>query len=172
MVPTLFAKRLAGGPATSIAEQATGGGSSAPASQAGLLDALKAVARDVLRTAASVHGAALAREQEVLILSADMAIAIYAAESASLRAEATAAAGSSAADLQRAAASLAVERAAASVYAAAREAFAALLAGPQLGQALERLERLSRRVPVNTVESGRRIAEATVARGGYLFDYD
>jgi alkylation response protein AidB-like acyl-CoA dehydrogenase len=128
------------------------------------------------KTALFVAGAALERfgeqlqeEQEVLLWIADLLVDTYAADSAVLRAEAAAADGHASADLQADAARLFVAAAALRVDATAREALAATSAGDTLRTQHAALRRLLKVQPVDTVALRRRLADATVARGEYVF---
>jgi hypothetical protein len=95
---------------------------------------------------------------------ADILIDTFAADSAVLRAAATA--GPQAARHQDAA-RVFVSDASMRIDAAARQALAALSDGDARRTALAALRRLSRAMPVNTVALRRRLADEAVARGGY-----
>ncbi len=107
------------------------------------------------------YGEQLEDEQEVLYRVADIAIALFAAESAVLRARASG--DSLQADLARlvvASGIAAVERGTAEVAARVQE-------GDDRRMVLAGLRRLLRREPVDLVALRRSVAEALVARGGY-----
>ena len=73
------------------------------------------------------------------------------------------------AELQLDAASVYVHEAAGRIELAARTCLAAMAEGDVLRTQLAALRRLLKVTPVNTVAMRRRLADATVARGGYLF---
>jgi hypothetical protein len=93
----------------------------------------------------------------------------YAAESALLRAESAVAARRAGADLQVDAARVFVNDAAMRLDASARQALAAMLEGDMLRTSLAGLRRLFKQMPIDTVVLRRRLADAAVARGGYVF---
>ena len=130
--------------------------------------AMKKIALMVLGTAMQTLGERLADEQEILSWTADILIDAYAAESACLRALA-AEADAAAPGLHAAAATVFVNDAAFRAEIAARQALAALAEGDTLRTLLAALRRLAKAQPVNTVVLRRRIAEAVVARRGYIF---
>jgi acyl-CoA dehydrogenase-like protein len=111
----------------------------------------------------------LAEEQEVLMAVADIVMDTFAAESAVLRALAALAAKTPRAALQADAARVFVNDAALRIDAAARTALAAMTEGDMLRTMLAALRRLMKTAPINTVALRRRIADETVARGGYIF---
>jgi alkylation response protein AidB-like acyl-CoA dehydrogenase len=114
------------------------------------------------------YGDALAEEQEVLLWLADLAIDTYAADSAVARAgQATALPrGSRHEDAAR----VFVSDAAMRIEMTARQVLATLADGDTLRTHLAALRRLLKVVPADTVAARRRLAEATVERGRYLFD--
>jgi alkylation response protein AidB-like acyl-CoA dehydrogenase len=124
----------------------------------------------VAGTAMQRFGDKLQDEQEVLTYLADMLIDTYAAESALLRARRTAlqAADKNAA-LQADAACVYVHEAAGRIELAARSCLAAMAEGDVLRTQLAALRRLLKVTPANTVVMRRRLAEASVEKGGYLF---
>ena len=128
--------------------------------------ALKKVALMVLGTAMQRFGEDLRDEQEVLSFTADIVIDAFATESATLRAEASAAA----APLHADAAQVIADTAAARCEAAAREALAAMAEGDTLRTQLSALRRLLRAQPGNSVAARRRLAETALARAGYMFE--
>ena len=129
----------------------------------------KKVVLMVAGTAMQRFGTKLEQEQEVLSYLADILIDTYAAESAVLRAKAAPTSSASSADLHRDAASLTVNEAAGRIELAARSALAAMADGDVLRTQLAALRRLLKITPVNTVIMRRRLADAAVAKGGYIF---
>ena len=127
----------------------------------------KKVALMVLGTAMQTYGQKLTDEQEVLGYIADIVIETYAAESAVLRAKDVE--GSANAELHHDAARVFVNDAAQRVEAAAKSALAAMSEGDTLRTLLAALRRLMKVSPLNTVALRRRLADATAAKGGYIF---
>jgi alkylation response protein AidB-like acyl-CoA dehydrogenase len=130
---------------------------------------LKKVALAVMGVGMLRHAGKLADEQEVMMSIADILIDTYQAESAVLRAIDAAARSLPRAALQQDAAQVFVNDAAARVDFNAKQALAALADGDMLRTHLAALRRMLKPAPVNTIASRRRIADATVAKGGYLF---
>jgi alkylation response protein AidB-like acyl-CoA dehydrogenase len=124
----------------------------------------------VLGTAMQRHGETLADEQEVLMLTADLVIETFGAESGLLRAEQAQRTGARHADVHEAMAVTAVADAALRVEAGAREAVAALTDGDTRRVTLAALRRLLKSAPVDTVALRRRIADHVLASGGAGFD--
>jgi hypothetical protein len=111
------------------------------------------------------YGQKLTDEQEILSYLADIVIETYAAESAVLRAmDAT-----RQKDLHDDAVRVFVNDAAQRVEMAARSALAAMSEGDMLRTLMAALRRTLKVAPVNTVAPRRRLAEATTAKGGYIF---
>jgi alkylation response protein AidB-like acyl-CoA dehydrogenase len=135
-----------------------------------LVSGLKKVALLVAGSAMERYGAKLDQEQEVVSAIADIAIEAYASESAVLRAADAAARTLPNASLHTDAATAYVHEAAGRVELSARYALAAMLEGDTLRTTLAALRRLLKSTPANTVVMRRRLADATVARGGYVFD--
>ena len=132
--------------------------------------AFKKVILMVAGTAMQRFGEKLQDEQEVLTYMADMLIDTYAAESALLRARRTAAQdGGKNAALQGDAATVYVHEAAGRIELAARACLAAMAEGDVLRTQLAALRRLLKVTPANTVAMRRRLAEASVDKGAYLF---
>jgi alkylation response protein AidB-like acyl-CoA dehydrogenase len=131
--------------------------------------AFKKVVLLVAGTAMQRYGEGIDREQEVLTYLADLCIDTYAAESAVLRAVAAAGVRPQDAALHGDAAAVFVHEAAGRVELNARAALAAMADGDVLRTQLAALRRLLKVTPANTVAMRRRLADATVARGGYLF---
>jgi len=133
--------------------------------------AMKKVALMVLGTAMQTYGEKLADEQEVLLAAADIAIDVYASESALLRAlrVADARSGQAGTSLHDAAARVFINDAAVRVEASAKTALAAMASGDTLRTLLAALRRLLKVTPINTVELRRQLADAAVERRTYLF---
>jgi len=114
-------------------------------------------------------GEKLADEQEVMMSMADIIMEVFQAESAVLRAMTAHAGGAANAALHEDAARVFVNDATLRVEASAKQALAAMADGDMLRTHLAALRRLLKWTPVNTVAMRRRLADATVAGGGYLF---
>jgi len=123
----------------------------------------------VAGTAMQKYGMKLDQEQEVLSYLADILIDTYTAESAVLRAQDAAARKVSNADAHADAARITTNEAAGRIELAARSCLAAMAEGDTLRTQLAALRRLMKVTPVNTVAMRRRLANATVAKGSYLF---
>jgi alkylation response protein AidB-like acyl-CoA dehydrogenase len=123
----------------------------------------------VFSTALDTYGAKLADEQEVLTLTADMMMDVYAAESAVLRAAAASQSGHPQAARQADAARVLTNDAVMRVAMSGRQAMAAMVDTNSLAARLTNLSALLTVAPINTVEIRRRLADDVVARGGYLF---
>jgi alkylation response protein AidB-like acyl-CoA dehydrogenase len=135
-----------------------------------LVLAFKKVALAVIGTAMQTYGQKLNDEQEVLGYAADILIETYAAESAVARARAAASTAPHLVELHHAAAQCFVNDAAQRVEHSARSAFAAMSEGDNLRTLMAVLRRILKNMPVNTVELRRRLADATVDRGRYIFE--
>ena len=131
--------------------------------------AMKKVVLLVAGTSMQRYGTALESEQEVLSSLADLLIDTYASESAVLRAVDAAGRALPNADLQADAARAFTHEAAGRIELAARSALAAMAEGDVLRTQLAALRRLLKVTPVNTVAMRRRLADATVGKGAYLF---
>jgi hypothetical protein len=114
-------------------------------------------------------GDKLQDEQEVLTCVADIMIDAYAAESALLRALRVSGDATDVSERHADAASVYVHDAAGRIEMAARQCLAAIAEGDTLRMQLAALRRLLKIIPANTVTMRRRLAEATVAKGAYLF---
>jgi hypothetical protein len=114
-------------------------------------------------------GEKAADEQEVMMFVADVLIDVFQAESAVLRARQAVAAGHPLAALHEDTARVFVSDAAGRIELNARQAVAGLAEGDMLRTHLAALRRLLKSTPANTIAMRRRIADATVARGAYLF---
>jgi len=123
----------------------------------------------VAGTAMQTFGTKLEQEQEVLSYLADILIDTYTTESAVLRAQDAAARKMANADAHGDAARVTTNEAAGRIELAARSCLAAMAEGDTLRTQLAALRRLMKVTPVNTVAMRRRLADATVAKGGYLF---
>ena len=110
-----------------------------------------------------------ADQQEMLIHLADILMDVYAAESAVLRAAAVSAASGRHHELHVAAARVFVNDAAMRIDASAKQALAAMLDGDTLRTMVAALRRLFRQMPINTAALRRQLADAAVARGGWIF---
>ena len=123
----------------------------------------------VAGTAMQRYGTKLEQEQEVLSYLADILIDAYTAESAVLRARDAAARKLANADAHADAARVTTNEAAGRIELAARSCLAAMAEGDTLRTQLAARRRLMKVTPVNTVAMRRRLADATVAKGSYLF---
>ena len=123
----------------------------------------------VAGTAMQRYGAKIEQEQEVLTLLADLVIDAYTAESAVLRAIAASHQKAQDAMLHVDAAAVFTHEAAGRIELNARAALAAMAEGDVLRTQLAALRRLMKVTPANTVAMRRRLADATVAKGAYLF---
>jgi Rad3-related DNA helicase len=133
------------------------------------LEAFKKTALMVFGIAMQTYGAKLPDQQEVLMFTADILIDVFSAESAVLRAIAAERARVPRASLHADAARVLVNDAAARIESSARQALAAMAGGDTLRTLLAGLRRLMKWVPIDTVTIRRRLADAAVAHGGYLF---
>jgi alkylation response protein AidB-like acyl-CoA dehydrogenase len=123
----------------------------------------------VAGTAMQTFGTKVEQEQEVLSYLADILIDTYTAESAVLRAQDAAARKLTNADAHADAARVTTNEAAGRIELAARNCLAAMAEGDTLRTQLAALRRLMKVTPLNTVAMRRRLADATVAKGGYIF---
>jgi alkylation response protein AidB-like acyl-CoA dehydrogenase len=144
-----------------------GDGDGPLADEARAVASFKKTALMVYGLAMQTFGTRLTDEQEVLMHLADISIDVFSAESAVLRAQAAAAAASSRASLHADAVRVFVNDAAMRIDASARQALAATVDGDTLRTMLAALRRLLKVAPINTVVARRRLADATVERGGY-----
>ena len=139
------------------------------ADQARACGVFKKVVLLVAGTAMQKYGMKLEQEQEVLSYLADTLIDAYTAESAVLRAQDAAARKVSNADAHADAARITTNEAAGRIELAARSCLAAMAEGDTLRTQLAALRRLMKVTPANTVMMRRRLADASVAKGGYIF---
>jgi alkylation response protein AidB-like acyl-CoA dehydrogenase len=179
LIPGMLAKRAAKGdigiiPAARALQDELLGPPSMPATdetpfaeEQRALEALKKTALMVFGVAMQTYGMKLADQQEVLMYIADLLIDVYTCESALLRS--IAAQGTPRASLHVDAARVLLNDAAARIEMTARQALAAMVAGDTLRTMLAGLRRLSKFVPLDTVTLRRRLADAAVAQGGYIF---
>jgi alkylation response protein AidB-like acyl-CoA dehydrogenase len=137
--------------------------------EAKAVEAFKKVTVLTLGAALERHGAGLQDQQEVLLWIADLAIDTYASESSVARAIAAGSHDPAVASLHQAAARAFVSDAALRVETTARQILAARAEGDTLRTHLAALRRVLKVLPANTVHCRRTLADATVARGGYLF---
>jgi alkylation response protein AidB-like acyl-CoA dehydrogenase len=148
---------------------------STPGDEGVLTDELRAIAAFkktalmVFGLAMQTYGQKLTDEQEVLMHLADITMEVYASESAALRALAASGRGDRKAALHVDAARVFVSDAALRIDASARQALAAMSDGDTLRTMLAALRRILKVTPINTVAARRRLADETVARGGYPF---
>jgi alkylation response protein AidB-like acyl-CoA dehydrogenase len=133
------------------------------------VEAFKKTALMVFGVAMQTYGEKLTDEQEVLMHLADIAIDVFSAESATLRARAASDSHHAKAALHVDAARTFVNDAALRIDASARQALAAMAEGDTLRTMLAALRRLLKVTPVNTVVIRRRLADETVSRGAYPF---
>src|SRR3989475_4059123 len=131
------------------------------------VDAFKKTALMVFGLAMQTYGQKLTDEQEVLMHLADIAIDVYSAESATLRAQSSTARKIPRASLQVDAARVFVNDAAMRIDTSARQALAAMVEGDTLRTMLAALRRVLKFTPINATALRRRLADETVSRGGY-----
>ncbi len=134
-----------------------------------MVGAFKKVTLMILGTAMQKYGEKLTGEQEVLMAAADVMMDTYAAESAVLRAINASQGGLGGADLHRDATVVFVHEAASRIEAGARTALAAMMEGDMLRTLLAALRRMLKWTPANTIAPRRRLADATVKKGEYIF---
>jgi alkylation response protein AidB-like acyl-CoA dehydrogenase len=139
------------------------------AAERSAVEAFKKTTLMVLGLAMQTYREKLGDEQEILMHLADMLIDVFSADSAVLRAQAALGRRVTRADLHADAARVFVNDAALRIDASARQALAAMADGDTLRMMLAALRRLMKVAPINTVALRRRLADETVARGGYLF---
>jgi alkylation response protein AidB-like acyl-CoA dehydrogenase len=130
----------------------------------------KKVALMTLGTAAQKYMMSLADQQEILMSIADIIIDAYAMESAILRAQKLAAAGSAEAaarfiDMTQVFCNDAVER----IDANAKNTLAAMSEGDELRTLLAALRRFTKLTPLNTVAARQRIADEMIKANKYTY---
>ncbi len=133
-----------------------------------LVDAARRGALFAAGAAAQKYLADLENQQEILGGIADLAIEVFAAESAVLRAARTAARGGASAGLQAAMVRLHLDEALPRIETAARRILAATEEGDTLRTMLAGLRRFLKIPPVNTVALSRQIAAAVTDAGRYV----
>ena len=133
------------------------------------VSAFKKVVLMLAGTAMQRYGEKLQDEQEVLTYLADVADRHLRKRECLLRAQRGAGDRVPTADLQSDAARVYVHEAAGRIELAARSCLAAMAEGDALRTQLAALRRLLKVTPANTVVLRRRLADASVAKGGYLF---
>lgn len=138
-------------------------------SQVTAVGMFKKVALAVLGLALQTYGDKLSDQQEILSLTADILIDIFAAETILHRALQSNASGMSTAALQVEAVRSFISDAAGRIELAARSALAGMSEGDNLRIQLAALRRLLKVTPVNTVSIRRQLADQVVARAGYIF---
>lgn len=137
----------------------------------------KKVLKNLKKAVLMIAGAAvqkfmmkLSHEQEILMACADMAIEIYVAESALLRVEKLIGVkGEAAVELQKEMALINLHEAVAKCQLAGREAIQAFAEGDELRVMLMGLKRFTKIDPYNTKNARRKIADAMLAEGKYIF---
>jgi alkylation response protein AidB-like acyl-CoA dehydrogenase len=137
----------------------------------------KKVLKNLKKAALMVAGAAvqkfmmsLSNEQEILMNMADMAIEIYAAESALLRVEKLIGIkGESAVALQKDMAMIYLHEAVNRINNAGREAITSFAEGDELRVMLMGLKRFTKIEPFNLKNARRRVAEAMIEENKYIF---
>jgi alkylation response protein AidB-like acyl-CoA dehydrogenase len=179
LIPGMLARRAAKGDIPLVAaaralQDELLGPPAAPSSDDSLLaderravEAYKKAALMVFGLALQTYGQKLGDQQEVLMHAADMLMEVYAADSAVLRATAASAAKSPRALLHVDATRILVSDGAMKIEASGRQALAAMVEGDTLRTLLSALKRLFKAIPANTAALRRRIADETVAKGGY-----
>jgi len=179
LIPGMLIRRALKGdlpliPAAKALQDELLGPPSMPSSDDGVLaderravDAFKKTALMIFGLAMQTYGQKLTDEQEVLMHLADIAIDVFSAESALLRAQAAAEAKAQRSALHTDAARVFVSDAGMRIEASARQALAAMVDGDTLRTMLAALRRLLKVTPVNTVGARRRLADAAVGQGGY-----
>jgi alkylation response protein AidB-like acyl-CoA dehydrogenase len=133
------------------------------------VDGFKKTALMAFGLAMETYGQQLSDQQEVLMHIADILIDVYSAESAILRAKVASDQAAPSAALHVDAARVFVNDAAMRIDAAARNALAGTVDGDTLRTMLAALRRMLKVTPINTVALRRRIADAAIRRGGYIF---
>jgi len=181
LIPGMLIRRAVKGelpliPAAKALQDELMGPPSMPSTDDGVLaderravDAFRKTALMVYGLAMQTYGQKLTDEQEVLMHLADITIDLFSAESATLRAIAASEQKASRASLHQDAARVFVNDAAMRIEASARQALGAMVDGDTLRTMLAALRRVMKVTPVNTVAARRRLADATVERGGYVF---
>ena len=163
IVGTRLAKSAAVNAALGASDAAAGQGGSA---ERQLLARAKRLTLETLASASTTYGKGLAGEQEVVSRLADMAIEVYALESAILRAEKMQPRGGSYPAIARDIVAVFAADASDRLGVAAKNALAAI-EGPNAGAAVEHALGELRYGPVDTIAARRRIADAVIEAGRY-----
>jgi alkylation response protein AidB-like acyl-CoA dehydrogenase len=129
----------------------------------------KKVCLMLLGLSMQTYGDKVSDEQEILSWTSDVLIDTFAADSVLRRARQAHDARLGNAPLHVDTARLFINDAASRIETTARQALAAMAEGDMLRVSLAALRRLLRITPINTVSIRRRLAEATVAKGAYIF---
>jgi alkylation response protein AidB-like acyl-CoA dehydrogenase len=181
LIPGMLIRRAVKGelpliPAAKALQDELLGPPSMPSSDDGVLaderravEAFRKTALMVFGIAMQTYGHKLTDEQEVLMHLADITIDLFSAESATLRAIAASEQKAARAALHQDAARVFVNDAAMRIEASARQALGAMVDGDTLRTMLAALRRVMKVTPINTVAARRRLADATVERGAYVF---
>jgi alkylation response protein AidB-like acyl-CoA dehydrogenase len=135
--------------------------------EARTVEALKKAGLMIFGLALQTYGQKLTDQQEVLTFVADIAMDVFSADSAVLRARTALESGNSRVSLHVDAARTFVNDAAIRVEGTSRQAVAAMADGDTLRTLLAASRRLFKALPVNTVELRRRLADEAVRRGAY-----
>lgn len=165
------------GPAMAVAKELMAAPNLDTNDDEGLFVAEKKVIKNLKKAALMVSGAAvqklmmkLSEEQEILMNIADMAIEIYAAESALLRTEKLMGVrGEAACDLQKDLTICYLHEAVEKVNSAGKTAVMSFAEGDDLRAMLMGLKRFTKIEPMNTKNARRRIAEAMIKENKYIF---
>lgn len=165
------------GPATAVGKEILSIPDFGGADEEETFAAEKKVIRNLKKAALMIAGSAvqkfmmkLSHEQEILMNIADIITEVYVAESALLRLEKLISLkGEEAAVLQKDITSVYLQNAVAKVAVAGREAISAFAEGDELRVMLMGLKRFTKTEPANTKEARRRIADAMLAKGKYIF---
>ena len=115
------------------------------------------------------YGDRLNDEQEVLLFTADIIIDTFRSESAVLRTLQAFTDKKPTAELQAAAMRIVVDSSISKIEVSARQVLATMFEGDALRAHLEELKGLVNVKPINAVELRRRLAEATIENGKYIF---
>ena len=133
------------------------------------VSAFKQVALMVINASMKRYGDRLNDEQEVLLFTADIIIDTFRSESAVLRTLQAFTDKKPTAELQAAAMRIVVDSSISKIEVSARQVLATMFEGDALRAHLEELKGLVNVKPINAVELRRRLAEATMENGKYIF---
>ena len=134
------------------------------------VEAFKKVTLLGLGAAMQRFGARLQDEQEALLWLADLVIDTFAAESVLLRCQAARSTAPNRVAAHEDAARVFISDAAMRIEMTARQLLSATAEGDVLRTNLAALRRVLKVTPADTVHARRRLADATVERGGYVFE--